>query len=345
MIIHIILDEKFTDGFVAFINENFDSNEHRFLILASQNPMRYCKTSDSYKNVMVLHKNLKDMYELVYQCICADKVILHSLMIRYIPHLFGFRLFAKKTYVALWGGEIYSEGKRKKISAYLKHRILSRVRGITCELEEDYKLTQIKYNTNVPFFPCMLYLSNVVDEDDFGEHKNKRAKEKPIVMIGNSADPQNNHFEIIDNLAKRKINADFIVPLSYGDKEYAGRVAEYARNRLNGYVRVLQNFMPIEEYLNLLRSVDIVVYAHRRQQALGNTFHMLAYGAKVYLNSETTTYAWMKRNNIMVFPSDNIGDDFLELLTREEKKKNSDIISTNTSRKTLRKEWEAIFKD
>ena len=169
MTLHIILDEKFTDGFISFINENFNQNEHKFLVIAPRKSMKYCMILDQFSNVVVLHKKLRDMIRLVKECITADKIIVHSLMIKYIQNLFGFKMFARKTYIALWGGEIYEE--KNIIRDYLKHRILSKVRGIICELEEDYLLTKKKYATRAPYFPCMMYLSNVVEDDDFEEYK------------------------------------------------------------------------------------------------------------------------------------------------------------------------------
>lgn len=345
MILHIILDEKFTDGFISFINNHFDDTEHKFLILTSQEQMYYCKTCKNHVNVMILHKKLKDMKELLIHSYYADKIILHSLLIRYIPILIGCKIFAKKTYVALWGGEIYSYRKDKKIRNAIKRRILSRVKGITCELEEDYELTKKYYNTNAQYFPCMMYLSNVVENDEYDVYQNRIAKEKPFVMIGNSADPQNNHFEIIDSLVSQGIKANYVIPLSYGDKNYGKDVAEYAINHLSGNVKILQEFLPLSEYLNILKTVDIVVYAHRRQQALGNTFHMLAYGSKVYLNSQTTTYNWMIRNGFKVFPSDNIDENFLTLPSLNEMKNNLELITIFSSIEALEKDWKAIFDD
>ena len=164
-------------------------------------------------------------------------------------------------------------------------------------------------------------------------------------MIGNSADPKNNHKEIINRLALLEREADFILPLSYGDKEYAQQVSAYAKKKLNGNIHILSEFLSINEYLDILKSVDIVVYAHQRQQALGNSFHLLAYGAKLYLNSETTTYAWMRRNGIQVFSSNEIGNDFYTSLTLEDMKKNSAILSAFVSRDVLKKNWQVIFED
>ena len=343
MTLHIILDEKFTDGFISFINENFNQNVHKFLVIAPRKTMKYCKILDQFSNVVVIHKKLSDMIRLVKECIMADKIIVHSLMIKYIQNLFGFKMFARKTYIALWGGEIYEE--KNTIRDYLKHRILSKVKGIICELEEDYLLTKKKYATRAPYFPCMMYLSNVVEDDDFEEYRNKKEKKKQTVMIGNSADPENNHKEIIDRLALLEEEAEFILPLSYGDKEYAQLVSAYAKKKLNGSVHILSKFISVNEYLNILKSVDIVVYAHRRQQALGNTFHLLTYGAKLYLNSETTTYAWMKRNGIQVFSSSEIGNEFYTPLSSEDMKNNSVILSAFVSRDVLKKIWQAVFED
>ncbi|MCR5247154.1 MAG: TDP-N-acetylfucosamine:lipid II N-acetylfucosaminyltransferase [Paludibacteraceae bacterium] len=345
MILHIILDEKFTDDFITYINEQFDINKHHFAILASQEPMRYCESSTKYSNVSVLHKSIREMVQLIYMCIKAEKIVLHSLLIRYIPFVIGFKLFARKLYVALWGGEIYNYSVCSRFQNYIKHRILSRAKGITCELKEDYEFAKIIYKMNTKYFPCMMYLSNIVDDEDSRIYETKKINEPPVVMIGNSADPRNNHYEIIDSLVKNKIVANYIIPLSYGDRVYAQDVAKYANDHLKGNIRILFDFMPLDRYLELLKTVDVVVYAHKRQQALGNTFHMIAYGTKVYIDSSTTTFAWMKRNGIIVFSSDHIDGNLSQPLTKDEMKRNSEIVSFLTSRKILKNDWAKIFED
>ena len=131
-------------------------------------------------------------------------------------------------------------------------------------------------------------------EDDMSNGVSTASQGRDI-LVGNSASFENNHLELFDLLAEcfdlegRKL----IVPLSYGNPWYAEKVIAEG-NRLFGDQFVpLTDFLPKEQYIEILDSCGHVFMNHLRQQALGNICIMMLKGAKIYLNPINPLYAWL----------------------------------------------------
>lgn len=348
MNVHIFLDEKFVGKYIEFIDRSFEKSDHIFLILCSGRKLRFPGVYSDLDNVVVIHKSLRGFFDFVRYTLFGGKIIFHGVFVKGVAFLLGFKCIAKKTYVVLWGGDIYGSEKAPRYWNNIKHRLLSRCAGITCELEEDYYLACRVYNTNAPYFESMLYLSNVIDEQDFQVEKNCKKSNKINVLVGNSADPENNHFYLLEKLIPYAKNIKLIVPLSYGNQTYADEVEAYIKTRFESDSCILRTFLPVEEYKKILKSIDIAVFAHDRQQALGNTFQLLSFGAKVFIKENTTTYKWMHRKNIRVFSVDNLealGSDFLKPMSNIEIENNREIIYRLANEKELYDSWKRIFDD
>jgi len=53
-------------------------------------------------------------------------------------------------------------------------------------------------------------------------------------------------------------------------------------------------FLEREKYFQLLSNIDIVVFAHNRQQAVGNIVPLLYAGKKIYIRSDISTWPCIK---------------------------------------------------
>jgi hypothetical protein len=134
--------------------------------------------------------------------------------------------------------------------------------------------------------------------------------ESKVVLVGNSANPSNNHADIFNKLSNLKDqNFNIICPLSYGNNVQAAFIAQLGRTMFGVRFTPLLDFMPFNEYLNTLAKVDIAIFAHERQQGMGNMITLLSLGKKVYMRGDTSPYALFEKLNIKVF---NIEDLSLE---------------------------------
>jgi hypothetical protein len=91
------------------------------------------------------------------------------------------------------------------------------------------------------------------------------------------------------------------VPLSYGNLAHAKKVIEQGREWFGDKFFPITSFMPFEQYLALLKSVDIAIFNHKRQQAMGNTITLLGLGKTVYMRSDVSQWEFFKRLEVKVF--------------------------------------------
>src|SRR5690606_36355835 len=63
----------------------------------------------------------------------------------------------------------------------------------------------------------------------------------------------------------------------------------------------LVEFLPADVYLGILERVDLAVLNFQRQQGLGNIFVLIAMGKAVFMQPNTSTYAYFLENGIAVW--------------------------------------------
>lgn len=157
----------------------------------------------------------------------------------------------------------------------------------------DFDLLKKNYGTKIKGFHLNL-INPLVEQSKFVERNGKN------ILLGNSATLSNNHIEAIDwlknlDLEGRKI----IIPLNYGDKLLADYISDYAKTYLGeNQIMILREFLPFDEYNNLINTCDIVVMNHIRQQAMGNIIQALINGSYLYMRPESTVYKYLKENGI-----------------------------------------------
>lgn len=123
------------------------------------------------------------------------------------------------------------------------------------------------------------------------------------ILIGNSSDIENNHLDALESLAKVRKNTQqkVIVPLSYGDGRVTSEAIKKGRDLFGDDFRPLKDFMPIEEYIAIIKSCGFVIMNHKRQQGIGTIVLMLYLGAKVFLREDCPSYHFFKRNGAVIF--------------------------------------------
>jgi hypothetical protein len=162
------------------------------------------------------------------------------------------------------------------------------------------------------------------------------------MQLGNSADPTNNHIEVLEKLVKyRDKNIKIYTPLSYGDKEYAKSVISYGQQLFGDKFVPLIEFMPFEKYLEFLSEIDIAIFAHKRQQAMGNTITLLGLGKKVYMRSDITPWQLFNDIDVKVFDVEDIQIDAID---EETKKENHQKIKEYFSEENYLKQLQNLFE-
>jgi len=103
----------------------------------------------------------------------------------------------------------------------------------------------------------------------------------------------------------------------------------------------LLDFMPFEKYLELLGQIDITVFAHKRQQAMGNTITLLGLGKKVYMRNDVTPWEFLMELGVEVCDLEQLD---IQRLSKNEAVRNREIIKNYFSKQKLVEQLEDVFK-
>lgn len=325
--------------FRDFVHEHFDGDWHRFIIYGDVMEEDVPASPDTrvmpsiFRHIVAMTKAMNK----------ADKIILHGLFNNHLFYLLAMQPWLlKKCYWVMWGGDLYiheapDRDWRWRKNEIFRQFIVKRIgHFITC-IKGDYELARKWYGAKGEYHHCLMYPSNLY-KDIVLAHKNGAAIN---ILVGNSADPTNNHAEIFDKLsAYQQKNIKIICPLSYGPADNAERIAKLGKERFGDKFEPLLDFMPFENYLELLGQIDIAVFAHKRQQGMGNTISLLGLGKKVYMRNDVTQWGLFSELGVRVF---DIACLDIFPMTPDEMVRNKEIISGYFTEKKLIEQFAGIF--
>jgi len=338
-VLHIGSSNKFTTQLFSFLGETFDLGNHLFLSYQTQ-----IAWPDKYKEHYVEKNGYRFFIHLLLKGIASDKIILHCLPTgRYLLFLLLQPWLLKKCWWVVWGGDLYLHEESHKTFRWYKNEVIrkiviKRIGQLITYIEGDVALARQWYGAKGQYHECLMYPSNLYKEYDVPQ------KEHAIVniQVGNSADPSNNHLEVFEKLIPYKDqDIKIFVPLSYGDQIYAKNIVEVGRRMFGNKFVPLTSFMPFEEYLKFLGQIDIAVFNHRRQQAMGNTITLLGLGKSVYIRSDTTQWKIFKKIDITIYDISKLNDKN-KLLTKT-LPDNIEKIKKYFCIQNLERQWSAIF--
>lgn len=125
----------------------------------------------------------------------------------------------------------------------------------------------------------------------------------PDILVGNSATPTCNHLDAFSVLRDLDLHdRRIVVPLSYGDPEYADAVATAGRQMFGDRFVPLLQFLPMQEYYALIARCGTLIMNHVRQQGCGLAAFALASGARVLLRKENLLYDFFVNRGADITP-------------------------------------------
>lgn len=309
--LHVGSAAVFIGPLLKVIDAEFDRDEHLFILydsLAGQ-------SLREEKNVIIYNgrsfKGICCYVLILWYLFAARKVFLHGLFdVKMLLLLFLTPFWGGKVYWIAWGGDLYdrfyeSGGIRGGLTKYLRARVIKRVKHIVTYLRGDYRRASEWFGCDAEYHECFVYPSNICEVPDadcnnaFGAGLN--------VMVGNSANPLNNHEEVFRKLVDvLPLDARVYAPLSYGDEAYRGFVIELGNNLFGDRFSALERLMPLEEYEYFLKSIDVFIFNHPIQQAMGNTIKALGLGKTVFLREGTSQWELFKNIGVEVLSTNRL---------------------------------------
>jgi hypothetical protein len=342
-IVHLGRNGSIMNNFVKFINEHFEEEKHIFFLTG--------KNLNNFSNVIDI-KNKSDLIKYFFflnnQIHKSNKIIIHSFDQSYLFFILLLQPWLiKKVYWAIWGWDLYShdylaKDLKTKIIQKLKKIIFPKIKHFITYLEEEYLLAKKYYNIKDGYYhECIMYPSNLCK--DFSEINCINSNDTINIQIGNSASWSNNHLDIFDKISIfRNENLKIFLPFSYGENNMYNEILNKGKELFKDNFIPLTKILPLIEYVKFQNSVDIAIFAHNQQEAMGNIITLLALGKKVYIKNSTTSWCFFKNMDIKVYDFENISIDLIdENIKRKNQQKIKDYFSEENYIKQLKKIFES----
>lgn len=344
-ILHISPVEKFMPPFISMINNNKEifNDDHRFVLISNH----LYEAEVAHSNVFIVGDSgrvskFKFMAKNIFWC---DQLIIHGLFDSDLMLILFLLRFKKNNYFwVMWGRDLYTEFYKEKVTRkFLRMLAIKSIGNIITYVKDDFTLLKNRYGVDPKYWECIAYESNVVS-DDVTLGGNENIENKSIkILIGNSADHTNNHREAFRMVEEslRGLKFEVYCPLSYAVNPDTDSVIDFGYTMFGSNFYPLKNFMDIIEYNKLLDSIDVAVFAHERQQAMGNIINLIGRGKKVYIRPSISSWRVFLDLNITVFDISKIDG---EKINRTIVNNNINRIKINFSKQRLFCQWKNIFK-
>lgn len=349
MIVHIMPRDKFSHDMVLFFEKNYAGLDfHHYLY---GNAHKGYKTPDA-ANLVEMEKetSLHEIIIFLKDILTCDAVILDWCEGR-IASLLYLLGRIKRTAILFWGGELMWKQEPRSDSGVISRIVRHCNRKAIHEAGAILTLTpadlQIIDNCYAPTGVC---LPATMWTDERGERTDpfcNREHDAVRILVGNSATRSNRHIETFELLAKYADKSiEIILPLSYGDEEYARSVSDYARMLFGEKVIVIEEFLDIDKYTELLSTIDVGIFNTDRQQALGNIRVLLRFGAKVFLSDDSGMIPFFSEEGYCVHSVSEISKLDFKLFVEndiEEIDKNIRVGSKAGLKTKALRQWDDIF--
>lgn len=352
MIVHMFPKSQFAEGFINFINDNFDKMEHMFILYTNA---KFEVPSYLYELDNVVDYDGKSIFELYKWIKKADKFFLHNLSVN-IYELFMLALCPRllnKGIWLIWGGDLYCYRNPKKglienaIEA-ARRRVIKHIAVIASLTRGDFHLAKQWYNVDKKHIRLDYYIGSITNIL-YGLLNEKHTQKSTInIIVGNSATATNNHlevFQMIRDYAGKDIQV--YVPLSYGNAEYGQMVERAGKEFFGDKFVALKTYMSQMEYFSLLNQMDIAIFNNDRQQAIGNIMALALLGKKIYLKKNTSMWEeWVTQGDFQFHKVDEISSDFNDFIqiSLEEIKNNRQAASNYYDINQRIAEWKYAFE-
>jgi dTDP-N-acetylfucosamine:lipid II N-acetylfucosaminyltransferase len=134
------------------------------------------------------------------------------------------------------------------------------------------------------------------------------------ILLGNSANFSNNHLDLLSVLSgiKHKIpeGCKIYCPLGYGSSFVRSTVARKGSRLFKQQFTPVNEFIPLEEYRDLIATCSAMLMYHHKQAALGTVLIGLWFGIKVYLSKVNPVFPYLMENGVTVFSIEHDLKDF-----------------------------------
>lgn len=319
--LHIMYyDSKFTENIIRFYNQFF-FKKHQILVINT--PLNKLEKLKKHSNIFlenVVPYSINDNLKVYSYFQHFDRVILHSLNLStFLLILLLLRNKIKNFIWIEWGKDLYDwqDNQQNRIIGLIKNKVnylfRYKIPNFIAIFPPDidvYKQTFKNSKTKTFYAPYTGYPDGF--KDQFYDSTRKLSdiinkKETLYIQIGHNAMPTLNHIEVLNALKHfSNENIKIILPLSYGNKEYADKVENYAKQLFSDKVICLRNFLSPDKYFDIIDKVSICIFNTQRQCALGNIHHMIFRNTKLFMPQDSVMFRYFNGRGVPIYSFDGI---------------------------------------
>ena len=338
-ILHLCFIDKFIPDFIELVRNKVKTNTHTFITMGS-NYQKYPVKKGN--DLTFLSGRYLRYFTIIRKLNEADKIMLHGLFDPgVIILLFLQPWLLKKCYWVMWGGDIYYSPRKTLLGIFVefcKKRVARNIGYLVACVEGDVEHVRKIYGAQGVHKYSIMYLSNCFKCLPFTENNYK-----PVlhIQLGNSGDTTNNHYQMLDKLYG-SLSGEFKIfaPLSYGNKKNIEAVVNKGKEYFGDKFIPMLDFMSLESYTAWQQSIDIAIFAHKRQQGMGNIITLLGLGKTIYMHNDLSSTTCLKQFGLAI---SDINNDHIEVLPSNISNQNIDIIKHQFSTDSLIKQLNNLF--
>ncbi len=309
--LHVLPNDKFSAPFVELIRRRFNENGHVFVFYGGYKQDVFALPPG--KNVIHL-KNSSEFLILDLLLRRSRKIFFHGLFSRQAIEFLSKRprQLAKAHWI-IWGGDLYGDLSRKpEDEAFLlKQSVVRHLKAIVTVTPGDFDTARKLYDFKGLHFSALY--RNPLKLEHLRQKTKVLDNALPLVHINNSADQST--LGMLNILARFRGKIRVRTVVSYGDLTAKDPILEAGTRLFGSDFLPLIDYVTPEEYGALMAEADVLIMNQPRQQGLGNLYGFLYLGTKVYVRSDTTTWAHLIQKEFVVSDTLEMGGASLQELT------------------------------
>ena len=223
-----------------------------------------------------------------------------------------------------------------------RYKIIKKIKGVIA-IKEDYKLLKeycpklnVEYAHFFSYYPI---------EKQIGAANLDKECSGLNIWVGNSPALNGNQSSIFKILKDYPESLKIYCPISYGDHRLIEYIDKIGNEILGKKFVPLKNFMTADKYFENYFDANAFIFGHLRQCGMGSVMMALYLGGKCFLYSRSPLYSFFKRKGLIIFSIENdLNYQSTQIpLSREERKKNRELIRAICSSETIKKQMKIVF--
>ena len=327
-------EEKHTLSFINILSALSGGERCRYFIVGDNQHIHGVK-----RGISIEYFYGNEAYKVLLQKLgFAEKIIMHGIWPTFVCDFLAKNpKLMKKTVWIPWGGDFYFPEKQPSA----RHEFIRMVPKIISASGADKKYIIQNYSANADFIKMFPYPVSVFREDSSESKLPDKINRKTRILVGNSATRTCNHYESFVAIEKANIpDKEVICPLGYGLEKVRKNVIQLGRDFFGDSFFAINSMLGFSEYRNFLKDIDIAVFAHDRQQALGNCYILLSLGKTLYLKARSPIHEHLTEYGFHVRSLFDLGRGGLD---SQEIKDNVETCKKFMSREIYLENWERFL--